>query len=96
MSAVEACYGGRADHPALRCRRVLSTAEFGDLHRPGFHTDCFTDTDEEEGSLLCGLCGLWLHSILYLTQHMKKEHNDSEHERNDQFCCRSVAKGFTS
>ena len=40
-------------------------------------------------SLLCGLCGLLLHSILYLTQHMKKEQ-----ERNEQFCCQVCGQGI--
>ena len=43
---------------------------------------------------MCGLCGFLLHSILYLTKHMKKEHKDSEQERNEQFCCQVCGQGI--
>ena len=39
---------------------------------------------------MCGLCDFLLHSILYLTKHMKKEHKDSEQEWNEQVCGQGI------
>lgn len=44
--------------------------------------------------LKCEVCGVVLPSILAFTNHMRKEHRDSEQERNKPFTCETCGQGF--